>query len=102
LQSPSAPSVFSLTPPLRTPCSVQWLAMNIHLCICKALGVPLRRQLYQSPLSKHFLTSTRVSNFDSCIWDKSPGGIVSGWPFLKSLLYTLSPYLLLWVFCSLS
>jgi hypothetical protein len=33
-------------------------------------------------------------------WDGSPGGVVSGWPFLQSLLYTLSPYFLLWVFFS--
>jgi hypothetical protein len=35
LQTPSAPSVLSLTPPLGTPCSVQWLAVSIHLCICQ-------------------------------------------------------------------
>jgi hypothetical protein len=46
LQPPSAaPSVPSLTPPLGTPCSDQWLAASIHLCICQALTVPLRRQL---------------------------------------------------------
>jgi hypothetical protein len=31
LQTPSAPSVLSLTPPLGTPCSVQWLAASIQL-----------------------------------------------------------------------
>ena len=30
-QDPSAPSVLSLTPPLGTLCSVQWLAESIHL-----------------------------------------------------------------------
>ena len=38
LQTPSAPSVLSLTPPLGTPWSVQWLAASIHLCICQALA----------------------------------------------------------------
>jgi hypothetical protein len=76
------------------------LAVSICLCICKALAWPLRRQPYQAPFSKHFLASEIVSGFGNCIWDKSPGGTVSGWPFLQSLLYTLSPYLLLWVFCS--
>jgi hypothetical protein len=47
----------------------------------------------------HFLASTIVSGFSNCIWDKSPSGAVSGWPFLQSLLNTLSPYLLL-LFCS--
>jgi hypothetical protein len=40
LQTSSAPSLLSLTPPLGTPCSVQWLAAKIHLCICQALSEP--------------------------------------------------------------
>jgi hypothetical protein len=47
LQTPSDPSVLSLTPSLGTPCSVQWLAAIIHLCTCQALAEPLRRQLYE-------------------------------------------------------
>jgi hypothetical protein len=92
LQTPPALLVLSLTPPLRTPYSVQWLAVSIQLC--KALAGTLRRQLYQAPFSKHFLASTIVSEFGDCIWDASPGGIVYGWPFLQFLLCTLSPYLL--------
>ena len=95
LQTPSAPSVLSLTPPLGTLCSVQWLAESIHLCICQALAEPLRRQLYEAPVSKHLLASAIMSGFGDCILDESPGGTVSGGSFLKSLLYTLSPYLLL-------
>jgi hypothetical protein len=45
LQTPSAPWVLSLAPPLGTLCSVQWLAESIHLCIRQALVEPLRRQL---------------------------------------------------------
>jgi hypothetical protein len=63
LQTPSAPSVLSLTPSLGIPCSVQWLAVSIHLCICQAVAEPLRRQLYQAPVSKHFLSCTSVSVF---------------------------------------
>jgi hypothetical protein len=92
LQTPSAPSVLSLTPPLGTPCSVQCLDASICLCICQVLVKPLRRQLYQTPVSKHFLASTIVSWFDDCIWDRFPGGAISEWPFLQSLLHTLSPY----------
>jgi hypothetical protein len=44
-----APKVLSLTPPLRTLCSVQWMAERHHLYICQALAGCLRRQLYQSP-----------------------------------------------------
>ena len=83
LQTASAPCVLSLAPPLETLCSVQWLAVCIYLCICQALAKPLRRQLYQAPVSKHLLASTIVSGFGNCIWDGSPGGTVTGWPFLQ-------------------
>jgi hypothetical protein len=52
LQTSSTPSVPSLTPPLGTPRSVQWLAANIWLCVCKDLTGPLRRQPVRSVL--HF------------------------------------------------
>jgi hypothetical protein len=45
LQTPSAPWVLSLAPPLGTLCSVQWMALRIHPCICQALVDPLQRQL---------------------------------------------------------
>ena len=100
LQTPPTALVLSLTPPLGTPHSVQRLAVRICLCICKALAWPLRRQPYEAPFSKHFLAATTVLGFDDCIWDGSPDGTVSGWPFLQFLLYTLISYLFLWVFCS--
>jgi hypothetical protein len=31
-----------------------------------------------------------VSGFGDCIWDEYPGGTVSGWPFLQSLLHICS------------
>jgi hypothetical protein len=48
LQTPSAPWVLSLAPPLETLCSVQWLTENIHLCICQAWI----KKLYSVVLSK--------------------------------------------------
>ena len=94
LQSPSAPSAFSLTPPLESPCSVQWLAASICICIGQALAEPLRKQLYQAPDSKHFVAPAIVSVFGGCIWGGAPGGAVSVWSFLQSLLHTLSLYFL--------
>jgi hypothetical protein len=88
--TPSAPWVLSLVPPMRTLCSIQCLAESIHLCICQALVEPLRRQLYQATVRKHLLASTIVSLLGDCVWDGSPGGAVSGWPFLRSLLHTSS------------
>ena len=35
-----------------------------------------------------------MSGFGGCLWGGSPGGAVSGWSFLQSLLQTLSLYLL--------
>jgi hypothetical protein len=40
LQTSSAPWVLSLAPSL---CSVQWMAVSIHFCICQVLVEPLRR-----------------------------------------------------------
>jgi hypothetical protein len=45
------------------PCSVPWLCASICLCICQALGEPLRRQLCQTPVRKHFLASAILSVF---------------------------------------
>jgi hypothetical protein len=91
LQAPSAPWVLSLAPPLWTLCLVQWLAESIHLYICQALAEPLRRQLYQAPVSKHLLVSTTVNGFGDCIWDGSPGRAFSGYIFLQCLFHTFSP-----------
>jgi hypothetical protein len=67
LQTPSATWVICLAPSLGTLCSVRWMAMSIHFCICQALAEPLKRQLYQAPVSKHFLVSTIVSEFGDYI-----------------------------------
>ncbi|EDL27071.1 mCG12966 [Mus musculus] len=63
LQTPSASCVLSLAPPLWNLCSVQWMAVSLHFCICQVLAEPLRRQLHQAPVSKHLLASTIVSGF---------------------------------------
>jgi hypothetical protein len=72
------------------------LDTSIHFCTFQALAEALRRQLYQAPISKHFLASTIVSGFYDCIWDT--GGSVSGWPFLQSLFHTFSLYFVLGIF----
>jgi hypothetical protein len=89
LQTPSVPSVLPLLFHWgsRVP-SDGWLCVCI--CIGQALAEPLRGQLYQAPVSKHFLTSATVSGFGVCRWDGSVGGAVSGSCFLQSLLHSLS------------
>jgi hypothetical protein len=95
LQTPSAPTVLALTSPLGPPHSVQHLSACIHICIGQVLAELLRGQLYQAPVSKHFLASAIVSGFGVSTWDGSLGGAVSGWPFLQSLLHPLSMQFLL-------
>jgi hypothetical protein len=72
------------------------------LCICQALAELLRRQLYQTPVGMYLLAYTIVTGFGDCIWEESPDGPVFGWPYIRSLLHTFSPYLLPCEFCSLS
>ena len=93
-KAPSAPSVLPLTLPLGSLCSVQWLAVSLCICVDQGLAEPLRKQLYQAPVSKYFLASTILSGFGVCMWDGSTGGAVSDWPFLLSLLHSLSLYFL--------
>jgi hypothetical protein len=72
-KSPSTSSVLPLTPPLGSLCSVQWLALSICTCIGQDLKDPLRRQLYQAPVSKH-LASAIVYGFGVCMRDGFPDG----------------------------
>jgi hypothetical protein len=88
LETSSAPWILSLAPLFGTVCSVQWMAVSIYFCICQSLAEPLRRQLYQAPVSKFLLASTIVSRSSDCIWDGSPGRVVSGWSFLQFLIRT--------------
>jgi len=55
MQTPSAPSILSLTPPLGTLFSIQLMVVSICLSICQALVEPLRRQVYHAPVSMFFL-----------------------------------------------
>jgi len=95
LQISSAPSVLALISPLGSPCSVCCLAVYILICIGSALAEPLRGQLYQAPVSMHFLASAIMSGFGVCRCDGSLGRAVSGWPFFQFLLHSLSLHFLL-------
>jgi hypothetical protein len=82
LQNPSAPLVLTRASPLGSPHSVQCLVACICICLGQALAEPLRGQLYQAPVRKHFLISAVVSRFGVYTWNGSLGGAVSGWLFL--------------------
>jgi len=66
------------------PFSVQWFAARICLCIYHTLAEPLRRQVYQAPVSIHFLATSILSRCADCIyiWAGSPGGADSERSFL--------------------
>ena len=85
LQTPLAPLVLSLTPPLGTPLSVQWSTVSICLCTYQTLAEPLKKQLYQAPVSMDYLAPTIVSAFGICTWDGSPSVAVSGWTAFPSV-----------------
>jgi hypothetical protein len=46
LQTPSALWVLFLAPSLGTLCSVPWMAVSIHVCVCQALAEPLRTKVW--------------------------------------------------------
>jgi hypothetical protein len=76
---------FSLTLPLGSLFSVWWLAANIHICIGQDLA-----DIYTRLLTASTSWHQQVSGFSVCMWDRSPVGTVSGWPFLQSLFRSLS------------
>ena len=63
---PSHSCFLVLAFPYRDPVLSLMISESIYLCICQVLEKPpppSRRQLYQAPVSKHFLSSTIVSGF---------------------------------------
>ena len=89
-KAPSAPSLLPLTPLWGSLCSVQWFAVRMCLCFVQDVAEPHRRQLYQAPVSKHFLAFSIVSGFVSaCEMGPQVGRSLDGLSF--SLCYTLCP-----------
>ena len=48
---------------IRSLCSIQYLTVSIHFCVCQALASSHKRQLYQGPFSKILLVYAMVSAF---------------------------------------
>jgi hypothetical protein len=66
LQSPSAPGVLSLAPSLGTLCSVQWMAVSLHFCICQALVKP-RETAISGSCQQALVGICLVSGFGGCL-----------------------------------
>jgi hypothetical protein len=77
LLNPLAPSFLPLTLPLGSPHSDPCLAVSICICIGQDLAEPIRGQLCQAPVLKHFLAAAVVYRFFVCRWDGSLGGVIS-------------------------
>ena len=87
LQTPSAPSVLSLSPPLGAHSS-SWLLVSasVFVRLCRApQEITISASFQQALLGIHH--SVWVGD---CIQDGSPDVSVSGSAFLQSLLYTLN------------
>jgi hypothetical protein len=65
---PQFPIPHLFSPPLGFLWSVQWLVAILSICISQDLAEPLRSQLYEAPVSKHFLASAIVSGFGVSRW----------------------------------
>ena len=83
LQTPSVPSVLSLTPPMGFLCLVQWLPGSGRASHEKAISGSSQQALH---------------GIHNSVWvwwlymDGSPGWAVFGWPFLQSLLHHISSH----------
>ena len=66
LQFPSAPSILPLTLPYWSPTSVQWLAVNICICLSQLLVEPLRGQPCQSSVYTHNIASVLCQDLVGC------------------------------------
>jgi len=97
LQALSAPSIHSLTPPMGTPFSVQWLAASILLLFLSCSDWASKQTAICCQYV-HGISNIVWDRWYVCIWTGSPCGVSSEWPFLQSLLQILSPFLLLWIF----
>jgi hypothetical protein len=82
----------SLTPPLKSLCSIWGLAASIRVCIGQALAEPFRRQSCQAPVSKHFLASAKSVRVWCLQMEWVPRWVVAVWPFLQSLLQFAFPW----------
>ena len=94
-KAPSGPLVLPLTPPLGA-CAQShgWLRASEHPYLYwSGSGRASQETADQAPVSKHFLASAIVSGFGVCMWNRFPGGSVSGWPFFQSLLHTSFLYI---------
>jgi len=83
---------------IESPCSIQCLATIILTSVSRVLSVSLRRHPYLTPVNKDLVASAIVTGLCDCIWDRSTHGVVSGWPFLQSLLNSSSLNFLPWIF----
>jgi hypothetical protein len=65
-----------------------WSSASVFVRLWQSLSGDSYIRLLSACISWH----PQVSGFGDCIWDGSPGGAVSGWPFLPSLHFSIFNY----------
>ena len=95
LQIPSTPSVLFLTPPFGDPVLSPMVGCEQPPLYLPGSGRANQDTAISASCQEALLGIPNIVWFGDYIWDGSPGGAVSGWPFFQSLLHTLSPYFLL-------
>lgn len=75
------------------------MVMWMWICHCQVMTEPLRGQTYKGLICKHILISGIVWGFGVCGWNCIFFWLVSGFPFLQSLLlFCLCIFFRLWTF----
>jgi len=98
LQGTSSPLILSLSSPKGTLFSVQWLAGRTSLGICHDLEEPLRRQLYQAPVSMQLLASAILFRFGGCMY----ANWIPRWYRLRMAIPPISALTLIFISCPLN
>jgi hypothetical protein len=75
LQSPSAPWVFLWLLHWSFLCSIQWMTVSNHFCICQALGRALKETATSGSCQQALVGICLVSGFGGCLWGGSQVGI---------------------------
>ena len=85
LQIPSTPSVLFLTPPFGDPVLSPMVGCEQPRLYLPGYGRASQDTAISASCQEALLGIPNIVWFGDYIWDGSPGGAVSGWPFFQSL-----------------
>ena len=82
LKIPSAPSILSLTPPFGDPMISSMIGWEHPPLYMSGSGRAFQEIAISGSCQHALLGIHNIVAFGDCIWDRFPGGSVSGWTFL--------------------